>query len=184
MAITQEQLTAIMPAAKTEDLADFCEALDSAMEAYDISTPKRQAAFLAQCAEESDQLWHQRDHYHSARGEEYASGRTYEGRKDLGDIHTGDGVHYKGRGLLQVTGLSNYARVSTALGVDFVAHPERLSEPKFACLSAAHYWKSHGLNELADKDEFITITKRINGGTNGLSERQQFWERAKRALAV
>lgn len=127
--VTPEQLRAIMPQARPNDIDDFCPAINAAMAQYEINTHDREAAFLAQCAEESDQLWHQRDHYKTARGEEYASGHAYEGRQDLGNIESGDGVRFKGRGLLQVTGRANYAKEGAALGIDLVAHPEKLSEP-------------------------------------------------------
>jgi putative chitinase len=173
-----------MPFARAQDIADFVPFLNDTCEAYGITTPVRQAAFLAQITVESDHLWHQREHYGSARGEEYASGKAYEGRKDLGDIHPGDGVHYKGRGLLQVTGLANYTREGEALGLDLVKAPELLCEPEHSCDSAGLYWKTHGCNELADAGNFIAITKKINGGTNGEDQREKAWARAKAALSI
>ena len=151
-----------------------------------MDSPARVAAFLAQITVESDHLWHQREHFHSKLGEEYASGAAYEGRHDLGNTEEGDGVRFKGHGLLQTTGRANHQRVSTALGHDFVAHPEDLSEPEWACKSAGYYWKTHGCNELADAGtdaSFLAITHKINGGTNGEAEREAAWARAKAALA-
>lgn len=86
------------------------------------------------------------------------------------------------RGLIQITGRANYATLSKAFGVDFIAKPELLETPEWACRSAAWFWGTRKLNELADKDQFITITKRINGGTNGLKDRQELYAAAKKYL--
>jgi putative chitinase len=184
MALTSEQLAAIMPAANPADIQAYLDAINDTMDSYEINTPERQAAFLGQIAEESNELWHIRAHFKSAFGEEYASGKLYEGRVDLGNTQPGDGVRYKGRGLLQTTGRANYQKLSDALGVDFVSNPEWVAEPDYSCQAACYYWQSHGLNELADAGAFKTITKRINGGLNGYPVRVQFWERAKAALGT
>lgn len=182
--ITEEILRAVMPAARAQDVADFCAAINAAMREFEITTPERQAAFLAQIAEESDQLWHGRDHYGTKRGEEYASGAAYEGRKDLGNVHPGDGVKFKGHGLLQTTGAINHEKVHQAIGIDCVNRPELLCEPEGASRAAGHYWKLHGCNELADAGKFETITHVINGGLNGLERREQFWGVARASLAI
>lgn len=176
-------LQAIMPNADADDVADYARPLLEAMERYEINTPARRAAFLAQCAEESDSLWRLRDHFKTERGEEYAPGDAYEGRADLGNSEDGDGRRFKGRGLLQITGRANYAAVSAALGPDFVAAPELLNEPKWAALAAGWYWQSHGCNELADVGDFKKITRAINGGLNGLDARLAFLSRATAAEA-
>ncbi len=180
--ITEDLLGAVMNHARPEDIADFVGPLNVAAQEYGIDTPGRLAAFLAQVTVESDHLWHARAHYGTERGEEYASGEAYEGRHDLGNVQPGDGVRFKGRGLVQVTGRANYARVSAALGVDFVANPDLLLDPKRASLSAAYFWKSHGLNELADGGDFVAITKRINGGLLGEERREAAHGRAENAL--
>ena len=169
-------LLAILPGAgRRADL--LADPITSAMEEFEINTSARQAAFIAQVGHESGQFRYL---------EELASGQGYEGRKDLGNIQPGDGRLYKGRGLIQITGRSNYAACSTALFGDesvLINDPERLCEPELAARSAAWFWKSHGLNELADAGNFERITRRINGGLNGQPERLAFYQRAQEVLA-
>lgn len=157
----------------------FTDHLVAAMAEFDINTPARQAAFLAQIGHESGGL-----HWTTELWGQTEAQRRYEGRRDLGNTQPGDGFRFRGRGLIQTTGRNNYARTGDALGVDLLTEPERLAEPALAARSAAWFWKAHGLNELADKGDFLTITKRINGGYNGLSERQMLWADAKAALSV
>lgn len=171
--ITVEQLKRIMPLAG-ERAGRFCDALNAAMDEFGIDTPVRQAAFIAQLAHESGEFRYV---------EEIASGAAYENRADLGNVQPGDGVRFKGRGLIQITGRANYAAVSAALGYDFVADPESLEDTDYACRSAAWFWKSRGLNAIADLGDFQRITKRINGGLNGYGHRLGYWERAKQVLA-
>jgi putative chitinase len=104
--------------------------------------------------------------------EEIASSAAYEGRKDLGNIMAGDGVRFKGRGPIQLTGRENYQKYGRALGIDFESHPELVEIPSIGLLVACKFWTNNGLNELADRDDVLTITRRINGGTNGLVERK------------
>jgi len=153
--------------------------LYAAMVAYDITSPKRQAAFLAQVGHESGRLRYTSEIW----GPTPAQAR-YEGRADLGNTIKGDGFRYRGRGLLQITGRANYRSLSKRLGVDFENQPELLAEYKFAALSAADYWGSHKLNILADSGDFVTLTKRINGGTNGLADRQKLWAMCKQAVGA
>lgn len=156
----------------------FADIIDAAMDEYEINTPARQAAFLAQIGHESGglryvcELW----------GPTQAQVR-YEGRSDLGNTEEGDGHRFRGRGLIQITGRDNFTKVSEALGIDFVSTPELLSEPVNAARSAGWFWKSRGLNELADFGDYTRITRRINGGFNGLEERLALWDSAKDALA-
>lgn len=147
--------------------------LAAAMRKYGITTPTRAAAFIAQIAHESDRF---------ATATEYASGAEYEGLRTLGNTHPGDGVRFKGRGYLQITGRTNYAAVSHAFGVDFLASPSKLAAPKYAALASAWWWKTHGCNELADRD-FVELTERINGGTNGLADRKALYARAREVSA-
>ena len=169
-AATLEQ---IMPYAK-DKAALYAPLLDAAMREFNINTPARQASFLSQVGHESGQLRYVR---------ELASGAAYEGRKDLGNTQPGDGERYRGRGLIQITGRDNYIAAMMALDVDIVEHPELLEKPVLACRSAAWFWKSHGLNELADAGDQVKVTKRINGGTNGLADRLALFEVAKRVLS-
>lgn len=165
-------LAMIMPVVGPRALK-FIDPLNAAMEEFGINTPARQRSFLAQIAHESGQLRYT---------QEIASGIRYEGRKDLGNTQKGDGVKYKGRGLIQVTGRANYTKCMMALDIDCVEHPELLEEPINACRSAAWFWKSHGLNELADLGDQTKVTKRINGGTNGLAERLMFYDNARKVI--
>lgn len=173
--MTPELLKKCMPNATEENVKKFAGPLTGAMFHYEINTPRQQAAFLAQLAHESGSLRYV---------EEIASGEAYEGRKDLGNTEPGDGVRFKGRGLIQITGRANYADLSKELDYDFIAHPEALKKPGAAAYSAAWFWWSRHLNRYADIDAFQTITKRINGGLTHYKERLKLWEIAKKALKV
>lgn len=177
-AFTAEILGAITTSLKPALLAPYASAIDSAMEMFNISTPVVQAMFLAQIMHESGGgIWLT----------ELASGQAYEGRADLGNTHPGDGVKYKGRGFIQITGLFNYQAVSKALGHDFVANPADLAQPLYAAQSAGWYWNSRGLTSIAQAgtlDAFESVTRKINGGLNGLADRQAYWAKAKTALGV
>ncbi|MBB4267368.1 glycoside hydrolase family 19 protein [Roseospira visakhapatnamensis] len=139
-----------------------------------IDTAPRVAHLLAQLAHESNRF---------RTTEEYASGAAYEGRRDLGNTRPGDGRRYKGRGLIQLTGRANYRRFGRLVGEDLEAHPERAAEPGLSLRIAAAYWTDRGLNPLADADDIRAITRRINGGANGLPDRVRCLERARTALA-
>lgn len=142
---------------------------------YQINTPLRVCHFLAQIAHESDGF---------NTNEEYASGEDYEERGDLGNIEVGDGVRFKGRGLIQVTGRANYGECSDALGFDLINNPEQLASFDLACLSAGWYWDKHNLNSCADDDDIMLITRIINGGYNGLDDRQAYLDRAKTTFGI
>ena len=173
--ITGAQLQSIMPFAKAR-IPAFVAPLNAAMQEFHINTPLRQAAFIAQIAHESGELRYV---------EEIAFGAAYEGRKDLGNTQPGDGMRYKGRGLIQITGRDNYLACSRALFGDdrLVNFPGLLELPEAACRSAAWFWWGHGLNSLADAGEFEKITRRINGGTNGAADRLAHYHRAKGVLS-
>ena len=136
------------------------------------------AHYLAQIAHESAELRY---------SEEIASGKAYDTGKlaiKLGNTPEadGDGQKYKGRGLIQVTGRANYEAYKQYCGFDVVKQPELLAKPVGAIRSSMWFWKTKGLNELADRDEFTAITKRINGGTNGIEDRRKYLARAKKVL--
>lgn len=172
-----------MPFAKESNIAKYYDPLLMAMVKFQINTPHRKAAFLAQIAHESGSLKYV---------EEIASGDAYDTRIDLGNTpeKDGDGRRYKGRGILQITGLANYKAVGAALSYDFVKDPEALELPGAASMSAGWFWKTRGLNELADKGDFEKISARINGinkktgRPNGIEDRWEHWERAKKALNI
>ncbi|MCA1860916.1 glycoside hydrolase family 19 protein [Janthinobacterium sp. HSC-3S05] len=161
-----------MPLARARAAA-FLAPLNAAMLEFGITTPARQASFLSQVGHESGQLRYVR---------ELASGQAYEGRVDLGNTQRGDGVRFRGRGLLQVTGRANYAACGKALGLDLLAQPELLEQTDNACRSAGWFWQTHGLNALADSGDQLKVTRRINGGTNGLAERLALFVVAQRVL--
>lgn len=171
--INRVDLAVIYPHAKAGNIDRFWAHLNDAMEEFDINSPARQAAFLAQIGHESGQLRY---------SEEIASGEAYEGRSDLGNTEVGDGKLYKGRGLIQITGRANYKACGDALGLELIEEPDLLQEPLNACRSAAWFWRSRGLNQLADAGKFDQITRRINGGLNGQADRLELWKRAKEQL--
>lgn len=173
--ITAEQLQAIAPLGSGSQIRKFVPYLNRTMAEFGINTRLRQAHFLAQLAHESGEFNYV---------EELASGDAYEGRSDLGNTQPGDGRRYKGRGLIQITGRANYTDVSKALGVDVVRNPTLLSSDELAARSAGWFWQRSGLNALADQDDVVAVTRRINGGTNGLSDRIQKLAAAKRAFGI
>ena len=171
--------------------------LEAVMARFDINTPLRAAHFIAQAGHESDRLVAVKEYWNPAR---LAYQQRYEGRADLGNTEPGDGERYMGRGLTQITGRKNYALLSQALGVDFVAQPQLLERLDYAALSAGWFWQSGAglnlshaalnalqqyslgagvdLNVIADKDDIQTITYCINGGLNGLDDRAEIFEHA------
>lgn len=130
----------------------------------------RLAHFMGQCAHESGGFRYM---------EEIASGAAYEGRADLGNTQPGDGKRYKGRGPIQLTGRTNYRAFGREVGIDFEAHPEIVAHPSIGLMAAVRYWNSRNLNALADADDLDGITRKINGGTNGLEDRKVQTAKAK-----
>lgn len=181
LGITFVQLIAIVQERNQEHAQRHLDGLNEAMQTYEITSPLRRAHFLSQVAHESGGLkW----------DEELASGEAYEGRADLGNTEPGDGRRFKGRGLIQLTGRSNYRQYTKHrhdLGdtsIDFEQTPEIVSEPPYAADVAGWYWDSRSINAKADDDDIEAVTKKINGGLNGLSDRKEFLKRAKQALDV
>ncbi|WP_400190659.1 glycoside hydrolase family 19 protein [Hymenobacter sp. B81] len=175
MQLSKVDLLAAVTGCTAAEADKFLGPLNDTLAKYKINTPLRVAHFLAQ-------IGHESCGFDAVR--EYASGAAYEGRADLGNVQKGDGVRFKGRGLIQITGRANYYALSRAFGVDFVKEPLLLEQPKYAALSAGWYWNSRNLNELADGNFFRTITKRINGGTNGYADRERRFLRAAQALGI
>lgn len=155
----------------------YAKPLEDVCIQFGIVTALQKAHFLAQVAHESDGF---------KTATEYASGRAYEGRADLGNVQPGDGVRFKGRGLIQLTGRENYAAFSNAMGQGdyLVRNPEKVATLPWAATAAGWYWQRKGLNALADRDDVVAITKRINGGTNGLADRKARLARAKALLGL
>jgi predicted chitinase len=171
--ITDDELGQIMPNCPAAKRADYLPFIQQAMQEFDITKYLREAAFLAQLAHESAELRYM---------EEIASGAAYEGRKDLGNTQPGDGKRYKGRGPIQLTGRANYQKYGGLLGLDLINNPTIAATKEVGFRIAGLYWQSHGLNELADRQQFETITRRINGGLNGQADRVMYYNRAKKVL--
>jgi len=176
----------------TKLMPGLTEWINKLCPSYEIDTPQEFAHFLAQACHESD-------HFKTTR--EYASGKAYEGRADLGNKFPGDGERFRGRGIFQTTGRSNYLQLGIKKGQRdlFINTPELLEQPEYAVWSACEYWKTRGLNDIAnhpDADilkkkykgqildlspvEFISYT--VNGGPNGLKERKIFYTKARQVL--
>jgi len=134
---------------------------------YHINTPLRLAHFLAQIDHESGGFKHLTELGNRA----YFN--KYEGRKDLGNTEVGAGFRFRGRGYIQVTGRYNYLQLSKDTGIDFVNNPDLLATEVNAVVSACWFWSKRKLNALADKDDLIGITRRVNGGLNGLEDRRK-----------
>lgn len=202
-------LLAAVPDLPPATAASWSTSLDRAMAEAEINAPRRQAAFLAQCGHESLNFTKLVESLnYSVAGllatfptrvtpalaakvgrsatqpaDQLAVGDlVYGGR--MGNNRSGDGFRYRARGAIGITGKDNYAACGAALGLDLVNAPELLQILPGAARSAAWFWRTHGCNELADRDEFTEITYRINGGTNGLTDRLARWKVAKAALGV
>ncbi len=194
------------------DSATWVLALNPAMAQFEITSRERIAAFLAQIAHESGQLTRLSENLNYSakrlmqvwpnrfatlekalqyeRNPERLANYVYAKRIGNGDEASGDGWSYRGRGLIQLTGRGNYRAAAQGIGLPLEEQPDLVAQPGPAALSAAWFWKSRGLNELADDqnddndtEDFKAITKLINGGTVGINERMAFWEKAKSVLA-
>lgn len=163
----------------------FAPLLSEACAHYEINTPTRLAAFLAQIGHESLSLKYTQELWGPTPAQ-----KRYEGRADLGNTQPGDGKRFKGHGLIQTTGRFNHAAVRDRLrarGVDcpdFEAEPDKLAEPYWAAWSACDYWDWKNLNPIADSGNFTLVTQKINGGQNGRADREKRWARAKLAFPV
>jgi len=174
--LTQEQLREIFTHAKGSAISEFCGPINDVMDAYRINTPLRQAHFLAQIGHESGELRYR---------EEIASGQAYENREDLGNTEPGDGKLFKGRGLIQLTGRANYVQYGEDVGIDLTEDPSQVSDDPHLCVDVAGwFWNKKGLNRYADNDDIKTITRRINGGLNGFTDRERLLKLAKEVLNV
>lgn len=202
--VTVAQLQRIFPKAKAANLAAFCDEINEAAVEFEIDSPRRLAAFLAQCAHESGLFAHVRENLnYSAQGlrgiwpkrfptlaaaqpyhrnPQKIANKVYADRMGNGSEATGDGWSYRGRGLIQLTGKSNYIACSAGLEYDVVADPDYLETTEGAARSAAWYWYSRNLNKWADLGDIKTMTKLINGGYIGLEEREHFYHSALSVL--
>lgn len=201
--ITAENLCSIY-GCSADTAAAWVDDINITLGIYNIDTPLRASAFLAQIGHESNRLKAVEENLNYgaaglkatfgkyfkenglvdsyARKPQMIANRVYANRNGNGDEQSGDGWRYHGRGLIQITFKTNYESCGRALGVDFVSNPTLLADPKYATLSAGWFWDSRNLNEYADNEDFLTITKRINGGINGIEDRTKLYEKAKEVL--
>lgn len=171
--------------ATAANAAKYADVFDVLRDEYEINTRRRLAHFIAQVGHESGSLLYTREIWGPT-----ATQAKYEGRKDLGNTRQGDGALFRGRGLIQITGRFNYAtmyqRLRDRFGNDvpnFEEQPHLLEEPRWAALSAGEFWHWKQLNKLADSDDVTAVTRRINGGTNGLADRRRRLKVAEREVA-
>lgn len=204
---TAETLSEIMPKASQENIDKYLGALNGEMSKFDINTPLRAAHFIAQLAHESGSFHYSSENLnYSAKAlravfgkyfptdelaEEYArqpekiASRVYADRMGNGDETSGEGWKYRGRGLIQLTGKDNYTNCGNATGMELVSNPDQLAENADAAVAAAGwFWDMRKLNGYADADDVKAITKRINGGYNGLEDREAYLARAKKVLGI
>lgn len=176
--LTVNQLSTIYEISP-DKAGSWIAAINEAMKYASINTAKRAAAFLSQIGHESGRLKYSKEIWGPTTQQLRYEGTTLA--KRLGNTEVGDGLRYRGRGLLQITGRYNYRIIYQELKKDFPEvpnfeeYPAELETKKWASLSAARYWNKHNLNVLADSGDFITLTKKINGGTNGLQDRQDLF---------
>ena len=160
-----ETLKSILPKASESKINEYHNLLSGVFLKYGIDTPLRKAHFLSQVLHESGNFRY---------NEEIASGKAYEGRKDLGNLFKGDGVKFKGRGWIQLTGRANYQQYGKYLGIDLISRPE-LVATTYRADAAGYFWNRMKLNQLADLgtdlDTIKKITRKINGGLNGIQDR-------------
>lgn len=185
--ITISQLARIMQC-KESKAALWHAHIVHAMDLFDISTPLRITAFLAQIGHESGRLTYVRELWNPAQCPWQL---RYEGRADLGNAQPGDGMRFMGRGLIQITGRANNRACGEALGLPLEEHPELLEEYDNAACSAAWFWATHGCNQYADIGDLDGVSDVINlgrktvrvGDSNGYADRLAIYNRAKQVLA-
>lgn len=180
--VSPDLLRSIMPHLSKANAACYAPPLSAALDEFTITTPARMAAFLAQIAHESGELLFWEEIWGPTEAQ-----KGYEGRADLGNCQPGDGYRYRGRGPLQVTGRANYRACGAKLGLDLEADPDLLSTPVHGFRCACLFWDDKRLNALADRETaaaFAVITKRINGGLNGLEDRERYHAAARSAFGL
>lgn len=177
---------------------EWVDALNETFDRFQIDTPMRQASFIGQCGHECGQfkVLEENLNYRAAtllklfprtpkrtwgftteeaaayeRQPKKIANRIYGNRMNNRDESSGDGWRFRGRGCIQLTGSANYHHASKALGVDFIMEPDLVSTPKYAAMTAGWFWNTHKINQYADVQDWIMMTKKINGGTIGLDDR-------------
>lgn len=179
MAITADQLRRIVGNQLSQSRAEaLVPAINAAMQEFGISSSlERACMFIAQTAHET--MGYNR--FVESWGPTDAQKR-YEGRDDLGNTEPGDGFRYRGRGAFQLTGRANYRKYGDKLHVDLIGNPNQAAAPLYAFRIAGLYWQDHDLSRWADRGDFREVTRRINGGYNGLQDRLRYYNRAKAVL--
>lgn len=203
--VTLPLLKAICPQTKESILLKYVDSLNEVAEYYDMSqNPARLAAFLAQVAHESGGFNAIKENLNYsasglrntfgkyfttddmanqyARKPEKIANKVYANRMSNGTEDSGDGYRFCGRGLIQLTGRDNYTKFAIALDISIDETVKYLETPEGACSSAGWFWDNNNLNSYCDRNDFVGLTKRINGGTNGLADRQHHFEIALRIL--
>jgi len=195
---TREQLSSVI--GNNPDLDSWYEALSSVLPTYEIDSPQRVSAFIAQCTHESGGFKRLKENLNYkaeslvrvfpkyfpsldlakqyAHDQEKIANRVYGGRMGNGDESSGDGFRYCGRGLIQLTGRNNYTKFSESIGMAVEEVPSLLETFEGAVKSACWFWKTNNLNQYADAGDILTMTKRINGGTIGLEDRIKHYNHA------
>jgi len=207
MELTKEQLKQLLP--KNPYIDYWYHALEQLLPDYEINTPQRIAAFIAQCAHESGEFTALKENLNykpatlrklfgkyfptdelaneycaKPNKQEAIASRIYANRMGNGDEASGDGYKYCGRGLIQLTGKSNYVAFADSLQITPEEASDYLATFEGAAQSACWFWESNNLNQWADKGDILTLTKRINGGTIGLEDRIKHYEHALHVLGV
>ena len=206
MELTKEQLKQLLP--KNPYIDHWHHALEQLLPDYEINTPQRIAAFIAQCSHESagftalkenlnykaetlSRIWPKyfppeiaKAYASMPNKQEAIANRAYANRMGNGDEHSGDGWKFCGRGLIQLTGRSNYQAFADSLEMNIEDLPEYLGTFEGAAQSACWFWESNNLNQWADKGDILTLTKKINGGTLGLEDRVKHYEHALHVLGA
>lgn len=203
--INAEQLKRIISTLSDSKCKEILPFLLQTMKEFEINTLLRIAAFIAQTAHESAgyavflenlnysaeallKTWPSRFTRESAavcaRQPQKIANRVYCNRLGNGDEVSGDGWRYRGRGVIQITGRSNYQECGIGLGLDLISFPELLEHPVNAFRSAGLYWKSHKCHAFADSGNFVGLTKAINGALNGLDDRKVYYVRAKSVFGI
>lgn len=179
--LRDDQLQKIMPKLPPPTRQLYLPHLNLAMQACGIDNVLRTTAFVAQLAHESGEFrWMEELWGPTPAQLRYEPPSALASK--LGNTQPGDGKRFKGRGPIQITGRFNYKKFGELLGIDLCANPALAAAPEVAFATAGLFWQSNGLNALADAQQFVAITRRINGGTNGLEDRQRYYERAKAVL--
>lgn len=204
--LSTEQMKTVLPMMNWDKAQSYISHITTVLPKFGIDTPLRKAHFLAQVAHESGGLKYSAENLnYSAQGlrsvfgkyfktneiaaayarqPEKIANKVYADRMGNGNEASGDGWKYRGRGLIQLTGKENYKQFAQDYGVDCVNNPDLLLQPEWALASAGWFWQKRNLSAFADKDDIVMITKRINGGINGLNDRQQYLDSFKRIYQI